>query len=217
MSKDAIKYMESQLPPELVGLAKLKARYQFPAKKPQIAENDFGWFGKPSEAALGQFLGEETKVILEIGSFLGKSTRWMLDKAPYATIICIDTWLGSAEHHIDETAKQDRELLDNMYEIFCKNNWHLKDRIIPIRNTSMVGIDIVAHYGIQPDVIFIDGAHDYISCLVDFMHCLLGFPDAQIVGDDWHHPPVQKAVQQVMVEQGIKCNQNGGCWWVDKS
>jgi len=49
-----------------------------------------GWFTPGNSQSLGQFLSDDTRLILELGSWLGKSARWMLDKAPHATLVAVD-------------------------------------------------------------------------------------------------------------------------------
>jgi len=201
----------------------LKANYPFPEKKPEVEPNDQGWFYEVNERALAPFLNADTKIIVEIGSWLGKSTRWILDKAPNAQIICIDTWLGAYEQH---TERWCLSMLPKAYDTFVVNMWEYRDRVTPVRCTSEVGLNLLKrNYGIIADLIYIDGAHDYISVKRDLSTAVRLYPEAQLVGDDIQHEPLRTAVEQIAARFKLRIKTNmmqitdkahQGCWWVDK-
>jgi hypothetical protein len=41
---------------------------------------------------LAELLSSQTRCVLELGSWLGSSTRFIADHAPNAVIICVDLW-----------------------------------------------------------------------------------------------------------------------------
>jgi ADP-heptose:LPS heptosyltransferase/predicted O-methyltransferase YrrM len=106
----------------------------------------------------------DTAVIVEIGSFKGRSTVAM----GYACLntrrklFCIDTWDGNDsdfdQRNFHETWKQN-----------IRNN-HLESHVIPLKGLSH---DILKHWNIKRadfkiDFIFIDGSHQYADVLKDF-------------------------------------------------
>ena len=74
------------------GLAQLRRRYPWPDTMPEVQPDDHGWFQDCNARLLRRFLGPRTRLIVELGSWLGKSARFMLAAAPRATVICIDHW-----------------------------------------------------------------------------------------------------------------------------
>lgn len=88
--------------------------------------------------------------ILEIGSFEGKSTEWML-KNTSAHVTCVDTWQGSDEHS--------DELKHGLFERFNENIIdQYKDRVTIHRGMSG---EVLRTLPCKPvyDFIYIDGSH----------------------------------------------------------
>src|SRR5438552_15465820 len=104
-------------------LDNLRARYPWPATRP-LVEPDLGpvWFldddtrGHPR--FLRRFVGSHTKVLLELGSFAGRSTRSFLRMCPNAHVIAVDTWKGSPEHQHDPALQH---LRPRLFETFLVN------------------------------------------------------------------------------------------------
>ena len=95
---------------------------------------DFGWFDEYREVPLGQLLREEQpKKVCEIGSWMGKSTRFIAQTiADDGVVVAVDTWKGTLiEEHIPE-------VIDGLYDQFLSNVIHagLCDKIRPIRMES---------------------------------------------------------------------------------
>jgi hypothetical protein len=87
--------------------------------------------------------------VLEIGSFEGRSTCWILENTT-AHVSCVDTWLGSDEH-TDEMKK-------NLFEIFSQNIETFRDRVTIHRGFSgeiLRGLSLDNLY----DFIYVDGSH----------------------------------------------------------
>jgi predicted O-methyltransferase YrrM len=104
---------------------------------------------------------------LEIGSFQGKSTVWLLENIltnPSSTLTCIDTFEGS----IENTEQQKYKL----FEIFQHNIEPFKNQVEWIRGYSQ---DAMRSMPRTPtfDFIYIDGSHDGPDVLED---SVLAFP-----------------------------------------
>ena len=99
-----------------VGIEKLKLRYPWPQVKPNVKLDPHGWFSdKIKVNALKSLLNPSTKIIIELGSWLGMSTRIMLNTAPNAVLIAVDHWKGSLRHQNDPIYKNK---LSTLYEVF---------------------------------------------------------------------------------------------------
>lgn len=190
-------------PKKLQELANL---YAWPQKKPDLAFNPSGWFPECNQALLAGFLNADTKVVLELGAWVGLSTRWICDHAPNARVITIDHWLGSPENANDL-------LVPILYDQFISNCWNYRGRLIPVRTSTVKGVGMVKELGIKPDVIYVDAGHDYDSVVKDIRMCTeFGCP---LVGDDFNPnswPGVVKAVWEEAVMAHRKLQVRASAW-----
>lgn len=97
--------------------------------------------------------------VLEIGSWEGLSSLFILSTWPDARITCVDTWQGGAEH-------LRRFDLDAVERRFDANLAAYRDRITKFKGTS------AAYFQSSPakesfDFIYVDGSHVYADVLVD--------------------------------------------------
>lgn len=175
-------------------------KYKFPKEKPKVEKKICGWFNSTNSAYLRMMLNKNVKYVMELGSWLGMSARTMADFAPNATVICIDHWKGSIEH-------QDI-FFPELYETFLVNCWDYKDRIIPIKEESIVGMKKVYESGIKPELIYVDASHEYEDVKKDIQTAKKLFPDAVICGDDYN----RKGVRQAVDENG-NVGSDGIFWW----
>lgn len=172
-------------------MIKLQEQYPWPKEKPNGVDSvDHGFFHNPDKVkALQSVIKPEYQVLLEIGAWLGQSTRILLEAAnPQATVISIDHWKGSAEHYSTHY-----EFLPVLYETFLVNCWQYRERLIPVRENSLDGLRIVAESGVKPDLILVDGSHEYEDVLKDIQTAHQWFPEAVICGDDYNWvPPAER-------------------------
>lgn len=96
---------------------------------------------------------------LEIGSWEGMSSLFMLTEMPLANLTCVDTWAGSDEH-------QGADVLNAIEVNFEKNLSTVSDRLKKYKGTSYSYFDVCAHDQMF-DLIFIDGSHYSDDVLVD--------------------------------------------------
>ena len=195
------------------GLARLAAMFPFPPQRPQVSPQEHGWLAAETADALQRHLSTSTRVVVELGSWLGRSTRFLARCVPQATIIAVDHWLGSEEHHTDEAY---RRYLPTLYETFLVNCWPDRERIIPVRLSTLEGLSLLSQLGITPDLIYMDAAHDYQSVRRDLQTALHLFPMTSIVGDDWYQEGVRCAVIDVVQALGLQPHLKaaGNAWWM---
>lgn len=149
--------------------------------------------------------------VLEVGTFFGLSASQMTEAALKHTtdfeLVCVDTFLGSQEHWLMEATSQEGVINVDVvlgrlliYEQFLSNMIHagLTDYVTPMPIDSTNAFFVLQKYGYFADMIYVDGAHDYISASVDFSHyAQLVAPGGVLVGDDFVHPDIKKAVEAV--------------------
>lgn len=132
-------------------------------------------------------LRERTIEALEIGSWEGLSSAFILSEMPQAHLTCVDTWEGADEHK-DGTFSSG-EALDRIEEKFDNNMLSFAPRVSKFRGTSFTffasGSNIPSY-----DFIHIDGSHYSDDVLVD---AIKGFEVLRVGGvlifDDylWRH------------------------------
>jgi len=209
---------------ETQGLTALQDRYPWPAfPVSDLAErNDRHFTG----AGLNLLLSETLKLyspqlVVEVGCWLGGSTRRITELSS-ATVICVDTWLGSEEHQAGR-AWQERDgghgqLLNRLFDQFVVNCFDLKDQVVPMRTTSVFALYQLAALNLCPDLIILDGAHDRFSVATELELCRRFFPHARIIVDDYNaaEPWLSGLVtavndfaasnrQEVIVAEGAAC------------
>lgn len=132
------------------------------------------WF--PEEQAtrwekyLAHLKGKPNLLFLEIGSFEGRSTVWLLQNVlthPTSQIVCVDTFDGSSEHQNTELQLNSLEdhFMHNINQIGAAN------KVIKMKGTSKQMLkrlpsDIF-------DFIYVDGSHKAADVLED---AVLSFP-----------------------------------------
>lgn len=172
---------------------KLKANWPWPPERPQVPlrMND-GWFDKTRTKLLSRYTGQHVRGVVELGSWMGLSTRWFHAMCPHAQIVAIDHWQGCVEHHRDPKYAG---VLPTLASTFLANCWLQRDRIIPLRIDTQRGMELVAAEGVPVDLVYVDASHDTESVhddIVTAWHC---FPDAVLTGDDWHDARVRAGVE----------------------
>lgn len=183
-------------------------KYEFP----QITTDEKylqGWFGKHHHRTLLPLV-KNKKLILELGSWLGKSAIKWLENSN-ANVICVDTWEGSIEHK----SKRYKALLPKLKDLFLTNLEPWRDRVFPLQMKTINGIAELYKYNIIPDFIYIDASHEYENVYMDLALCHSYFPKALISGDDWKWESVSKAVITYCDKNQIKVVNDGAVWYLD--
>lgn len=176
-----------------------------------------GWMTHDELAWLATEASRATvKRIVEIGSWMGRSTRAFADNIqPGGVVYAVDTWNGSPEHR---AAGMDKLPEDWVYDQFRAN---MKDRpnVVPLRKPSIEAVkDIVPIAGWNGDgldLVFIDGDHSYESVKQDIASWRPFLrPGAVLCGHDYGHleyTGVKQAVDELV--PGAKLG--AGSIWYD--
>lgn len=157
-------------------------------------------------------------VVVEIGVWKGGSVLTMASHLKKlgldAVVIAIDTWLGSWEHwHKDELFKL-LDVMNGRPEIFRKFmsnivRAELQDYVVPLPLDSVNAGHLLKLLEIRPDIVHIDGCHDYEAVLGDFT---LWWPQIRdggvLIGDDYYDngvwPEVRKAIDQFVGSRPVR-------------
>ena len=194
---------------------------KFPEVKPNVPMDMHGWFDdRNKDFLLNEVLEPDMKVIVELGAWLGTSTRWFCENSS-AHIISIDHWKGSIEH---QGRKDVKDKLPRLYETFLVNCWAFKDRITPVRMNTISGMHYIHDAGIKPDIVFVDASHEFDDVIADLEVAHMLFPDAILTGDDWEWKnkrqgkrfTVQEAVKHFSNQIQLPVMHNSRCWMLKK-
>lgn len=158
------------------------------------------------------FKDYQIKTVVEVGSWLGASTRHFASLLPSGgKVYAVDHWMGSTEHQPGESCWY--PALSHLYQQFLSNVIHaqLTDIIVPVRMSSLEAAMSLTH--VPVDLIYIDASHDTPSVLSDLY---AWYPQVKghgiLCGDDWGYPGVMNAVQTFAYDHGLKIDLSYGFW-----
>ena len=134
-------------------------------------------------------------VIVEIGSWKGKSTIWLANgskKAKKIKVYAIDPHTGSSEH---------RRMLGEVwtYEEFKRNieEANVSDIVVPVQATSAEAANML---DFPVELIFIDGSHEYELVKLDFQSW---FPKVAVGGIMAFHDTFRNTGPRSVVEESL--------------
>jgi hypothetical protein len=142
----------------------------------------------PAELAWLAEQAKDRKCIIEIGSYLGRSTVAMAENTK-GTVIAVDDWCGPRDVEIPEEQRKE------LYDAFCRNIEGLANVIAFKVNHA----DIGALPSERPDMVFIDGEHDYESAKRDILTWKARLaPGGLLCGHDRNWEGVDKAIRELL-------------------
>ena len=149
------------------------------------------------------------KLILEVGVWKGASSIFMAkaiqEQKLDAVVISVDTFLGSWEHWVEPryfASLVNQNGYPSMYFTFLTNvvEAEVQNVVVPLPLDSGNACHVIASIGLRPDIIHIDGGHDYDAVTTDLNRWWpLLRPGGILIADDYDPdgkawPSVKKAV-----------------------
>ncbi len=191
-------------------LVHLRQDYPYPDRRPDLPEDLQGWCQPEHRQMVARYIDpHSTQLIVELWSWLGASTRLLLELAPHATVVCVDTWAGSPDiNNKPEYAAK----IPTLFDTFVVNQWRWRDRVIPMRMDSREGLRIIARYEIAPELIYFDTNHATEHVLSELELAWSLFPKARLYGDDWGWESVRAAVIPFAAKHGLMIVARGNAW-----
>lgn len=158
-----------------------------------------GWMDELELAWLAEQATTHNRIV-EIGSWLGRSTRALADNAA-GPVLAVDTWNGSDEQ-VHKDFLQDKSA-DWLYEQFVQNMSGANVRVTPFRGTSLDAAQFFKSF--RFDMIFIDASHDYENVNVDIRAWLPLLDTGGIIcGHDYGDwPGVTRAVDEAFAVHSV--------------
>jgi predicted O-methyltransferase YrrM len=165
------------------------------------------WFGEEAQkglASLAASVADVPGLVIEIGSWEGRSTVALANAIWPRSMTAVDTWQGSpGEPSAEIAAGRDiyKQFLQNV-AVMTKGNVY--PRPLPWRQWILEVTEPLAF-------VFIDAEHTY----TEVRDCIEAVrphmsPGGIICGDDAHHPPVQRAVIGAFGDASLWAS----VWWV---
>lgn len=172
---------------------------------------------------------KKPRLIVEVGTWKGGSALHMAGLCKGlgldTEIVCVDTWLGSSNIY----TRKDDPYYDSLkhtngyprlYETFLTNVVHCghSDVITPLALPSQLAAEVLTHFKVKADLIYIDAAHDYRSTLLDLQSFWpILQDDGVLIGDDYFGwPGVTKAANQFAAETGRPIYATNGKFLIPK-
>lgn len=184
-----------------------------------------GWNGR-HPALTRSIRAIEARLCVDVGVWKGMSTLTLADAVgPDGVVIAVDTFLGSPEHWNRQRpdfigSLRFRHGMPQIYWQFMANCMlsGLKDRIVPLPQTSANAALILKRQRIRADLVHIDAAHEFDSVLADirayFWHVLR--PGGLMIGDDYNWDGVKRAVDQFTRNNHLTLETDGPKWMLRK-
>ena len=176
---------------------------------PGFTEN---WFPQQSREVLADLVRAVVEVdglIVEIGSWEGRSTVAMANAAHPRSVKAIDTWEGSpGEISADLAARRD------VFARFHANiNHYTRGNVDVYRMGWRQWMD---RWDLFPEVrfalVFIDAEHTYTEVRDNIKAVLpLMSPGGIVCGDDQHHPPIRQALDEIF---GLDTLETAATLWI---
>lgn len=180
--------------------------------------DDKGWCEAEHWSGFRRILKDERiKTVVEIGSWLGKSTRMLarLVGPRGGRVFAVDPWIPFNDGITTPEAFPE---MQDAYWIFLSNIKHagLSDVVVPIRATSM---EAARNMSVTADLVYVDGAHDEQSATEDIVEWEKHLsPHGVMSGDDYCRgfPGVVRAVDRLARERLLWTRHSGRLWWWER-
>lgn len=191
----------------------------WPTEKPNLDFDSHGWFSH--HRVFQQIFTKDVKNVCELGSWLGSSTRFILDCSPSCNLYAIDHWSKDIKDYGNgKTAlpiDPGIEKISTLWNQFIVNCWDYRERLHPIRAYTNDGLRLLGEFDIKMDVVYIDASHSYENVYNDITDSLKNWPDAKIIGDDYTWDTVRKAVHDYADCNGFEVEVTPSkCWILNK-
>lgn len=162
------------------------------------------------------------KTIIEVGSWKGHSAvamaRICQSLGIFCDILCIDTFLGSQEHWLNDKYR-DLLKIENgcprYYRDFPSNIIYsgVQTFVTPVCLPAATASVVLSIFKVQGDLIYIDAGHEYDDVTNDIRNFFpLLSKKGVMFGDDYPHPPLREAVNDFANSSSLKVAEIGRKW-----
>jgi hypothetical protein len=183
----------------------LSAAHPWPDSRPEVEISPAVQPPDPSlRRALEGTVPATARLVVEVGGGTGRSTRFLADLAPQATIATINQWHRAGREMETETPSSPQD-------VFLAESWDYRERIIPIRAKSVDGLRRVADAGLQADVVALVSLaedEDFAEVLTTALDL---FPRSAVVGAG-DRPGSRELVEELIAARRLRSDSFGKAW-----
>ncbi len=171
--------------------------------KPYATKFMHGWFGFANKAILNAAFLSKPKNILELGAWYGKSTKYLLDNCPDANVFSVDIWDDKLSWIQKDSTLNAIVKEHPVFETFLANFWDYRNRLCPIKMSSLEAIPLLSQHGIEVDCVYLDSGHYYEETKKEVRAVKKHFPKAFLCGDDYYRDDCRKGLNEISEELGM--------------
>lgn len=106
--------------------------------------------------------------VLEIGSWEGMSSLFILKTFPKARLTCVDTWEGGDEHTSGDGYSS--EQVSAIERRFDHNTREFADRVVKAKGTSLAYFAAANPRIVEFDIVYVDGSHFGSDVVMDAVY-----------------------------------------------
>lgn len=177
----------------------------FPSKQPLTPYFMHGWFKSSSikKKILQLFIEYRVEVLVELGSWYGESSTFFATECNLDKIYCVDLWDEQMIKSNPNLGFKNYSTFEKrpLYKTFIQNMWELRDKIIPVRDDTCSGLNIINYLPYKPDAFFIDGEHTYNKVYKELTRIVSLFGCKLIFGSNYDNSEVARAVSEFITNK----------------
>ena len=172
-----------------------------------------GWMTREELAWLA-VMARHAQVIVEIGSYQGRSTTALADHCP-GVVYAIDPWEGPC-------LREDCTTAPNDWAVWSAFATHLaahlaSGRVVALRMSSAMGLARLRAAEVEADLVFLDGDHRQEAVAEDLAAAWpLVRSGGKLAGHDYRNATWPGVTQAVDARFPAGVQTLGGLWWVEK-
>jgi predicted O-methyltransferase YrrM len=155
--------------------------------------------------------GAEAHRIVEVGTWMGRSTVALLSRCPDGALYAVDTWAGTPGDVEQAKLYPDPEAAYRTFLAYLGDQIDAGQVRVMRMDSREAAAVLLAECGADFDLVFIDADHSYEGCRGDIGAYLpLVKPGGIISGHDFHWPGVERAARELLapVQRGPD-----SIWW----
>lgn len=139
--------------------------------------------------------------ILELGAFLGRSTRAICDNTN-GKVTTVDLWTQENNLLIADFSATYAQFTENLKDHFDSN------KLLMLKMSTDSGINFLMQSGVKFDFIFIDACHEYDQVSKDIKGCkeFLLADGGILSGHDFNWEGVERAVKELLPDYKLFSN-----------
>jgi SAM-dependent methyltransferase len=189
----------------------LANRYPWPDSRPaeKTSIQDRVWILPSVRQALADTIKVDDQCIVELGCWIGRTTRMLSDLAHHSTVVCIDPWTKYPFAHVDSS---DEHLEGELFDRFTLECWDIKDRVVPMRREYIDGLRELADSGVAPNVIFFNAITDCPELFLAICAALDLFPKTMLIGHCYDRSQVAKELQAMRDQRRLRLDTLATAW-----